>query len=71
MDPDSNYDSNVTIEDCDGLESNQLSENECFCKDESENDIEYSICKATLFKDTLRWQNTKTICKFMILVISN
>ena len=47
FDPISNYDSNLTIEDCDGLESNQLSENKCFCDDNLENDIEFGICKTT------------------------
>ena len=44
-DPNSNYNSNVANEDCNGPKSNQLSEKECFCYAEPENDIDYSICK--------------------------
>ena len=43
-DPNSNYNSNATIEDCD----DKLSENECFCYDEQEADIPYSICKESV-----------------------
>ena len=45
LDPNSNYNPNAAIENCDGPESNQLSEKECFCYGEPENDMEYSICK--------------------------
>ena len=45
-DPNSNYNYNATIEDCDGPESGQLSE--CFCYDEPETDIPYSICKESV-----------------------
>ena len=52
FDLNSNYDSNVicTLK----IAMDQLSENECICNDESENNIEYSIYKATLSKDTPR-----------------
>ena len=43
-DPNSNYNSNATIEDC----NDKLSENECFCYDEPEADIPYSICKESV-----------------------
>ena len=45
LDPNSNYNQNAAIKDCNGPESNQLSEKECFCYSEPENDMEYSICK--------------------------
>ena len=47
-DPNSNYNHNATIEDCDGPESYQVSENECFCYDEPENDMDYGICQKPL-----------------------
>ena len=45
-DSNSNYNSNARIEDCsgNGPESDQLSENNCFCYDEPEVDIPYVIC---------------------------
>ena len=45
FDPNSKYNSDETIEDCNEPESNQNSENGCFCYDEPENDMAYSICK--------------------------
>ena len=45
LNPNSNYNSNLAIEDCNLPKSNQLSEKECLCYDEPENDMEYSICK--------------------------
>ena len=58
FDLNSNYDSNVihTLKNACTLKiaMDQLSENECICNDESENNIEYSIYKATLSKDTPR-----------------
>ena len=47
-DSNSNYNSNATLEDCDGPESDQFSENACFCYDEPEVDIPYSICKESV-----------------------
>ena len=47
-DPNPNYDSNATIEDCDRGESDKLSVNNCFCYDEPETDIPYSICKESV-----------------------
>ena len=47
-DPNSNYDSNAKIEDCNGPENNKLSENECFCYNKPETDIPYSICKESV-----------------------
>ena len=47
-DPNSNYDPNAMIEDCNGLESDQHSENSCFCYDEPETTIPYSICKESV-----------------------
>ena len=47
-DPNSNYDSNAMIEECNGADSDQLSENNCFCYDEPETNIPYSICKDVL-----------------------
>ena len=44
-DSNSNYDPNVTIEDCNGPET---SENDCFCYDEPETDVPYSICKESV-----------------------
>ena len=44
-DPNSNYDPNVMIEDCNGTKT---SENSCFCYDEPETDIPYSICKESV-----------------------
>ena len=44
----SNYDLNGMIEDCNGSESDQLSENTCFCYDEPETNIPYSICKESV-----------------------
>ena len=43
-DPNSSYDSNAIIENCNGPESDQLSET-CFCYDKPETDNPYSICK--------------------------
>ena len=45
FDLNSNYNSKEAIEDCSEPENNKNSENGCFCYDEPENDIEYSICK--------------------------
>ena len=39
---------NGTIQDCNGPESDQLSENNCFCYDEPETKIPYSICKESV-----------------------
>ena len=47
-DQNSNYNSNGTIEDCNGPESDQLSKNTCFCYDEPETNIPYSICKESV-----------------------
>ena len=47
-DQNSNYGLNGTIEDCNGPESDQLSENTCFCYDEPETNIPYSICKESV-----------------------
>ena len=47
-DQNSNYNSNGTIEDCNGPESDQLSENTCFCYDEPETNVPYSICKESV-----------------------
>ena len=47
-DQNSNYNYNAMIEDCDGPESGQLLKNECFCYDEPETDIPYSICKESV-----------------------
>ena len=41
----SNYNTNAPIDDCNGPESDQLSDNKCFCYDGPENDMDYSICK--------------------------
>ena len=47
-DVNSNYNSNATIEDCKRPESVQLSENACFCYDEPEINLPYSICKESV-----------------------
>ena len=47
-DPNSNYYPNVTIEDCNGPENDQLSKTNCFCYDAPETDIPYSICKESV-----------------------
>ena len=47
-DPNSNYDSNAMIEDCNGPENDQLSKTNCFCYDAPETDIPYSICKESV-----------------------
>ena len=43
--PNSNYDPNAMIEDCNGPET---SENSCFCYDKPETDVPYSICKESV-----------------------
>ena len=47
-DQNSNYDPNVTIEDCNGPENAKLSKTNCFCYDAPETDIPYSICKESV-----------------------
>ena len=57
-DPNSNYDPNVTIEDCNGPET---SENGCFCYDEPETDIPYSICKESVLPSGMIMCNTELL----------
>ena len=54
-DPNSNYDPNVTIEDCNGPET---SENGCFCYNEPETNIPYSICKESVLPSGMVMCNT-------------
>ena len=64
----SNYDPNAMIEECDGADSDQLSENNCFCYDEPETDISYSICKKSALLSgmvmyfSIRQEPQKYIC---------
>ena len=68
-DPNSNYDSNAMIEDCDGPESDQLSETNCFCYDEPETDIPYSICKESVLPSGMVICNTELLRSYFAIML--
>ena len=64
----SNYNTNAPIDDCNGPESDQLSDNKCFCYDGPENDMDYSICKDVSGPSGVIMYCTYQVLPYFILV---